>query len=307
MIVAPERVSGSAWHCQTGRRRVTSDMDARGYCQDRLESSSTGDAQPAQRPPAAPDPPRRSSAPAPIPPSQHGHHLAHWPLRDTLVLEALVDAVPRARAHVRQLLRDWGRTEFCPDVSVVVSELVTNAVTASAEVQQAGALVLVWLGSHSHHLLLAVADTSPQVPVRLTVRADAEEGRGLALVEALSSRWGWYPSSITGLRKNVWAEWRVESRRTAAAEETRHGPSAPEPSRGHDVSALTDAELERIRRELQASLALARPGSPICVPILGQLHAIGTELAGRSADCDANESPGTSIRVSRPANPGRPR
>ena len=35
----------------------------------------------------------------------------------------------------------------------------------------------------------------------------------------------------------------------------------PDPSRSHDVSGLTDAELARTRRDLQASLALARPGS----------------------------------------------
>jgi hypothetical protein len=32
--------------------------------------------------------------------------------------------------------------------------------------------------------------------------------------------------------------------------------------REHDVTALTAAELEAARRELAASLALARPGSP---------------------------------------------
>ena len=59
----------------------------------------------------------------------------------------------------------------------------------------------------------------------------------------------------------------------------------PEPSRSHDVSGLTDAELERIRRELQASLALARPGSAVRVPIVAHLSAIDAELAGRSAGC----------------------
>jgi hypothetical protein len=38
--------------------------------------------------------------------------------------------------------------------------------------------------------------------------------------------------------------------------------------REHDVTALTAAELEAARRELAASLALARPGSPARTPIL---------------------------------------
>ena len=53
--------------------------------------------------------------------------------------------------------------------------------------------------------------------------------------------------------------------------------------RDHDVSQLTARELERARRELAASLALARPGSPVRVPILASISAIDTELAARTA------------------------
>jgi hypothetical protein len=55
------------------------------------------------------------------------------------------------------------------------------------------------------------------------------------------------------------------------------------PVRDHDVRQLTDAELAHARRELAASLALARPGSPVRVPILARLGAIDAELAARSA------------------------
>jgi hypothetical protein len=146
-----------------------------------------------------------------IPPSHHGRDLEHWPLRDTLILGAIESAVPSARAHLRQLLSGWGQAEVGPDAGVVVSELVTNSVVASAGLRLAAAPVLVWLGSDSHCLLLAVADASPRPPVGLSLGPDAERGRGLALVEALSNRWGWYPASITGLRKVVWAEWRLPS------------------------------------------------------------------------------------------------
>ena len=50
-----------------------------------------------------------------------------------------------------------------------------------------------------------------------------------------------------------------------------------------DVIALTLAEQERVRRELAASLALGRPGSPICVPIQAQVTAMDAELARRVA------------------------
>ena len=111
--------------------------------------------------------PRPCGTQAAISPSRHGHDLEHWPLRDTLILEAAADAVPLARAHLRQLLSDWGPAELSPDASVVVSELVTNAVAASRERRLAAAPVLVWLGSDSRCLLLAVADVSPRPPVRL--------------------------------------------------------------------------------------------------------------------------------------------
>jgi len=51
--------------------------------------------------------------------------------------------------------------------------------------------------------------------------------------------------------------------------------------RPHDVSSLTADQLERARRDLQVSLALAVSGSPVRVPILAEMTAIDTELARR--------------------------
>lgn len=91
----------------------------------------------------------------------------------------------------------------------MVTELVANAVAASAGLRSAAAAVLVWLGSDGHCVLVAVADANPRPPVRLNPEPDAEGGRGLALVEAFSSRWGWHLASTAGLVKVVWAEWRL--------------------------------------------------------------------------------------------------
>jgi len=57
----------------------------------------------------------------------------------------------------------------------------------------------------------------------------------------------------------------------------------PDVIRPHDAGGLTANELDRARRELRASLALARPDSPTRVPILAHLSAIDAELAGRAA------------------------
>jgi hypothetical protein len=51
--------------------------------------------------------------------------------------------------------------------------------------------------------------------------------------------------------------------------------------RNHNVAGLTDAELDRARRDLTASLALSRPDSPIRVPILAHMSTIDTELTCR--------------------------
>jgi len=55
------------------------------------------------------------------------------------------------------------------------------------------------------------------------------------------------------------------------------------PARDHVVSHLSDGELDHARRELAASLALARPGSPARAPIQAQLSAIDAEVAERAA------------------------
>ncbi|SRR6266567_3356501 len=54
--------------------------------------------------------------------------------------------------------------------------------------------------------------------------------------------------------------------------------------RDYDVRGMPAGELDRTRRELAASLALARPGSPIRVPLEAHISAIDAELAERTAD-----------------------
>jgi hypothetical protein len=153
----------------------------------------------------------RPGTPVPIRPSHHGHCLECWPLRNSLLLGALAGAVPSARAHVQQLLWEWSRNELGHDVGLVALELVGNSVKASGAFRPTVARIQVWLGSDPHHVLVAVTDASPQRPVRLNPGPDTERGRGLALVEAFSNRWGWYPVRATGAAKVVWAEWLTSS------------------------------------------------------------------------------------------------
>lgn len=81
-------------------------------------------------------------------------------------------------------LRGWGFLEsgWLDAAAVVVSELVTNAVQHGKV-----ALVTVEVNAIAAAVLLSVADDSDAVP---RPRApDDRGGRGLMLIEALSSRW----------------------------------------------------------------------------------------------------------------------
>ena len=69
---------------------------------------------------------------------------------------------------------------------------------------------------------------------------------------------------------------------TVRAEQDARASSSPaDPPRRYDASGLTAGELDRTRRELAASPALARPDSPARGPILAHLAALDAELAAR--------------------------
>lgn len=126
-----------------------------------------------------------------------------WPLQDFLELGALAGAVPCARLHARQVLWEWGLGSLGESAELLVAELLTNAVKASRVMTQ-DSPVRLWLASDSSQVLILVWDASPQPPVRISTSGEAENGRGLMLVEAISEHWGWYFSQDKG-GKIVWA------------------------------------------------------------------------------------------------------
>jgi anti-sigma regulatory factor (Ser/Thr protein kinase) len=143
-----------------------------------------------------------------LPPRHHEHRLAdRWPLRSYREFGAMPSAVPCARAHTRQVVREWGSepAELADSAELIVSELVTNAVIASRAMPEVPP-VRLWLTSDRVRMLILVGDQSPQPLLRIAPRADPEEGRGLLLVEVISDRWGWHPAGAPGLVKIVWAE-----------------------------------------------------------------------------------------------------
>jgi hypothetical protein len=126
---------------------------------------------------------------------------AQWPYRTFLELGALAGAVPSARLHARLVLLEWGLASLGDDTELLVSELVTNGVTASRAMGQPA--VRVWLVSDLRQVVVFVWDASPRPPARADPGADAESGRGLLLVQAVSRRWGHF--GYDGGGKVVWA------------------------------------------------------------------------------------------------------
>jgi hypothetical protein len=128
---------------------------------------------------------------------------ARWPLRTFLELGALPGAVPCARLHARNVLAEWGLTVFSESTGLLVSELVTNAIQISRLAEQ-DAPVRLWLVSDRTQVVIFVWDASPLPPLPGDVGEDAESGRGLLIVQAVSARWGWdFPPGMGG--KVVWA------------------------------------------------------------------------------------------------------
>ena len=127
--------------------------------------------------------------------------MQRWPLRSHLELRASPTSVRSARQHTTATLREWRVEGLADPVELLASELVTNAVRASAS---ASPKIRFWLTSDRRSVLIQVWDGGHRHPVRRRGGPDAEAGRGLLIVEALSIRWGCYaPQQQDG--KIVWA------------------------------------------------------------------------------------------------------
>jgi hypothetical protein len=138
---------------------------------------------------------------------------APWPLASTSpTLGALTTAPGTARAHVEAVLAEWGLANLADIGILIVSELVTNGVRASTGSN--GGLVYVdgrmptirlCLLSDGSRPLIECHDQAFGEPVRKTVSASAESGRGLAMIDRLTGgRWGWYAGERQP-GKCVWA------------------------------------------------------------------------------------------------------
>jgi anti-sigma regulatory factor (Ser/Thr protein kinase) len=116
-------------------------------------------------------------------------------------VDGLHEPVPTSPARIRRALRaafaQWEiPSETAEDALLVVEELVANAVDHARTPFR---LTVRHVGPT---LRVTVRDGAPGPPDVRPFSTQASRGRGLQMIEALSSRWGWRP---TAAGKAVWA------------------------------------------------------------------------------------------------------
>ncbi|WP_052850597.1 ATP-binding SpoIIE family protein phosphatase [Streptomyces avicenniae] len=119
--------------------------------------------------------------------------------RDTAFWRLGLDAsyVPHARSLVRMQLRDWGLEAVADTATLLVSELVTNALSHARR----GPVELRLVRADT--LLCEVTDDGHERPLLLDPSPTDESGRGLQVVSRLARSWG---SGHTDHGTTVWCE-----------------------------------------------------------------------------------------------------
>ncbi|GAA0387561.1 ATP-binding protein [Microbispora corallina] len=129
----------------------------------------------------------------------------------TCPLRPQADSVKTARDVTRTTLQRWGLSELSDDATLVVSELVTNAVRYALYPSPAPPArdhpITLMLLRIAPHVLLAVSDPSDRAPSPSQPDFVSEHGRGLYIVETYSQAWGWDTLDEGG--KAVWALFRT--------------------------------------------------------------------------------------------------
>lgn len=101
-------------------------------------------------------------------------------------------SVAEARKQICVAIAVWGVKVDPETASLLVSELVTNAITHDG-VGPGGVMMSVRVARG--RLRVDVHDTSAAMPeLERDAPVDAETGRGLLLVDTLADEWGFYPT-----------------------------------------------------------------------------------------------------------------
>lgn len=117
----------------------------------------------------------------------------------------------QARRRVRHAMASWGISgDLAETATLIASELVANAAKAagvrpgSGPPEAASARqILLTLCYARQALRIEVTDGSPSPPVLSQVPPDAENGRGMFIIDALTTEWS-YSFLPAGLGKTVY-------------------------------------------------------------------------------------------------------
>ena len=97
-------------------------------------------------------------------------------------------AAAQARRHVWAIIRAWDVPVDGYTAALLASELVTNAIRHAGDEHDPVELVVSWAGGQ---LRVEVHDGSRSAPAPVHALPYAEAGRGLMLLDSLSTEWGY--------------------------------------------------------------------------------------------------------------------
>ena len=123
-------------------------------------------------------------------------------------------SIATAREFVREALQRHGLRHLVDDVRLVVSELSTNAMLHART-----PFTVTLTGTREGAVLLTVRDGAPHGPARTSAQVLDTSGRGLSIVDLVSSDWGVSPAVDATHAKSVWASFQAPAEWVPASPE----------------------------------------------------------------------------------------
>jgi PAS domain S-box-containing protein len=159
-----------------------------------------------------------------------------------------LDPVPgsarQAREFVSEALGEVGQSEFEDAATLLVSELVTNAIL------HARTTIEVAVAATADSVYVGVSDRSGQLPARRDYGTRATTGRGLAMVEVIAARHG--TETHDDGSKTVWFE--LGPPDDDVHQETAEQDTAPDPTAVAITLRETPLRLARVWQQYVAAL-----------------------------------------------------
>jgi Histidine kinase-like ATPase domain len=114
---------------------------------------------------------------------------------------AQLDPQPASAARARRLTREtltrWDMASLTDDAEIISAEIVANAINAVPP-GTTGLAIVYAIHATPPGLRIYTWDIGPGHPVPANPDPDAVRGRGLTIINALTERWGWWPTPSGG-------------------------------------------------------------------------------------------------------------